>query len=74
MIMDDKIENAMTYMKVVTKNAGREWFSPTEIGRNVGGPGKHSAYGSPICLEMVKRGLCERNSKGHYRPIEGEEQ
>lgn len=69
MTMDDKIENATTYMRVVAMKEGRDWVSPTEIGRQVGGSGKHSSYGSPICKEMVKRKVCRRNKNGHYRLI-----
>ena len=67
MIMKEKIDKAVDYMREKQIFSGREWFSPTEIGVNVGGLGKHSSYGSPICKRMVKLGLAERNSKGHYR-------
>jgi len=51
------------------------WVSPTVIGEVVGGlmlPGysgglRHSSWASPICLRLVRFGLLERNTKGHYR-------
>lgn len=45
----------------------RNWTSPTQIGREVGGQGRHSAWASPMCLRMVGEGLLERNEAGHYR-------
>lgn len=65
--MKEKIQLASEYMQRIQINQGRDWISPTEIGREVGGFGKHSSYGSPICKEMVKQGLVERNDRGHYR-------
>lgn len=41
-------------------------ISPTEIGRQVGGPGRHSAWGSSACKRLVAMGYAERTNKGHY--------
>lgn len=65
--IDDKVGMAEAHMEALRDE--REWFSPTEIGIAVGGPYKHSAYGSPICKTMVFRGICERNERGHYKLI-----
>jgi hypothetical protein len=46
---------------------GKDWTSPTDIGRNVWGWPHHSATASPVCKRMVAIGLLERNSKGLYR-------
>jgi hypothetical protein len=64
--MSEKIEKAMAYMHDVAMKEGRDWISPTEIGRAVGGVGKHSSYGSPICKQAVGEGLMKRNEAGHY--------
>jgi DNA-binding IclR family transcriptional regulator len=52
-------------LEFLSKNPG--WHSPTEIGRTVKGPKYHSSWASPKCKSLVKRGLLERNEKGHYR-------
>lgn len=67
--MEDKIKAAVIYMKNVRLNQGRDWISPTEIGREVGGNGQHSAYGSPICKKAVELGIMERNEQGKYRLV-----
>ena len=67
MRMEDKISAAETYMREVMLKQGRDWFSPTEIGKAVGGIKKHSSYGSPICKAAVEHGIMERNINGHYR-------
>lgn len=67
MTMHDKIEKTIEYMKMVALKEGRDWITPTEIGRFVGGPKKHSSYGSPICLKMVELGIAEKNNKGWYK-------
>lgn len=46
---------------------GRDWTSPTQIGRDVWGLGHHSASASPVCRRLVMRGALERNGCGHYR-------
>ena len=46
---------------------GRDWTSPTELGRVLWGKGHHSSSASPVCLRLVKEGKLERNTKGHYR-------
>ena len=68
--MDEKIKTATDYMRTVTKHEGRDWISPTEIGGAVGGAMQPGSFGSPICKEMVKRKVCRRNKKGHYRLIQ----
>ena len=64
MKIDEKIEIAVKYMQKVAINQGRDWVSPTEIGGEINGG--HSSVGSPVCHEMVERGLAIRNNKGHY--------
>jgi len=68
--MDKKIQVAATYLRYC-HNKGECWVSPTALGKKVGqqlgfGNDKHSSFGSPICKEMVARGLAKRNDKGHY--------
>ena len=51
---------------------GKDYVSPTEIGyahtHASGITGEHhSAWASPICLRLVKKGLLLRNEKGHYK-------
>lgn len=72
MKMDDKIKIALRCMYLEDKSLdlGDDfhcWHSPTKIGFAVGGKGKHSSYGSPICKEAVERGLMERSTGGRYR-------
>lgn len=69
MRMDEKIEKAVNYMTKVLISEGREWISPTEIGSDIGGHGKHNSYGSIICKEAVKIGFMERDKRGHYRVV-----
>lgn len=66
MRMQDKVDKAVKYMQKVLICEGRDWISPTEIGREVGGHGKHSSYGSPICKAAVNAGLMERDDRGWY--------
>ena len=74
MKIDEKIKKAKTYMEAEEASCGSGcWFSPTEIGKAVGGIKKHSSYGSPICKKMVELGIAERNEKGHYRLINQED-
>lgn len=47
----------------------RGWTSPSEIGRDVWGPFKHSASASPVCLRLVAKGKLERNHRGWYRRL-----
>ena len=47
---------------------GNQWTSPTNIAALVcPGTGRHSAWASPICLRMVKKGFLERDNRGWYR-------
>ena len=68
--------NVLSYLR---RNRDR-WISPTEIGKEVGGyvvsehwTGlgrrylRHSAWASPICLRLVKKGWAVRNKRGWYR-------
>ena len=64
MTMDEKLKIAINYMR----GQNGRFISPTTIGAIINGG--HSAVGSPVCKEMVKRGLAERSEKGHYRLIE----
>ena len=59
--IDEKIKIAADYMK----GQGDRWVSPTTIGAMINGG--HSSVGSPVCKEMVNRGIAERNDNGHYR-------
>ncbi|MFK5950422.1 MAG: hypothetical protein QM500_16820 [Methylococcales bacterium] len=66
--MAEKISITTQYMKGLAVNERRDWVSPTEIGAEINGG--HSSVGTPVCKEMVKQGLLERNSQGHYRLLE----
>ncbi|MGP1715664.1 MAG: hypothetical protein ACTS9Y_00665 [Methylophilus sp.] len=68
--MAEKIDQAVIHMGNKLSTENQEWFGPTEIGKIVGGPEKHSAYGSPICKKAVESGDMIRNDKGHYRLTE----
>lgn len=51
---------------------GKDYVSPTKIGyahtHASGITGEHhSAWASPICLRLVKKGLLLRKEKGHYK-------
>ena len=54
---------------------GRGWCSPTQIGlahgdSKHGNPSfhsYHSAWASPKCLDLVKKGVLKRSDKGHYK-------
>jgi hypothetical protein len=50
--------------EVIKYLTGKDWTSPTEIGRLFGG---HSAIGSPICKKLVEFQIAVRNNKGHYK-------
>jgi hypothetical protein len=67
--------SAVNFMKTPTNAEavlgylkGRNWTSPTELGRVIWGKGRHSSSASPTCLKLVKAGKLERNQRGHYRP------
>lgn len=66
MQMEFKIKEAVKHMGNVRVTQGRDYISPTEIGRHIGGPSKHSSFGSPICMKAVAMGLMNRNHAGHY--------
>lgn len=53
---------------------GRDWTSPTEIGRQVWGQGHHSSSASPVCKRLTKAGKLERNERGHYCLINRDQQ
>ena len=67
--------NQSWVLNYLTVNPGR-WISPAEIGLKLRlANGSHrtyhtssndSAFGSPICLSLVKLGLASRNEKGKY--------
>ena len=48
------------------KAANGKFVSPTEIGNEVGGWPKHSAWASPICKRLVELGLAKRHKCGWY--------
>jgi hypothetical protein len=59
-------ENELNICQYLAYN--RDWISPTIIGGSCGpNPNSHSAWASPICLRMVKKGLLKRNKKGWYK-------
>ena len=58
---------ARMQQSVVDYLRGKDWTSPSEIGREVWGPGHHSSTGSPRCKRLVEMGVLERNERGHYR-------
>ena len=43
-----------------------EWISPTQIGKDVGGSNRHSAWASPKCISLAKKGLIDRSINGTY--------
>lgn len=44
------------------------WTSPTQIGNDLSGGKRHSAWASPICKRLTERGYVERNNScGHYK-------
>ena len=51
------------------KQPARGYTSPTKIGREVGGGGRHSAWASPICKRLVSKGLATRNERGWYAAL-----
>lgn len=63
-------------------NEHDDWYSPTELGYAYGiwkseQMGRdsvplsyHSAAASPVCLQLVKLGLIQRNNAGHYKRID----
>ena len=48
-------------------NRMNNWVSPTSIGVSLSRG--HSAWASPICKALVKKGLVERNENGWYRAV-----
>lgn len=50
-----------------------DFISPAYIGKVIkdtfGTGSGHSSTGSPICRQLQKYGLVERNHKGHYRKL-----
>jgi hypothetical protein len=60
--MNYRQEQILKYLEL---NPG--WKSPTEIGKQVWGPGHHSSNASPVCLQLVKLGHLMRSEKGYYR-------
>ena len=59
-------EQQACILEYLEQHAG-EWLSPTEIGRFVGGGGRHSSWASPKCKKLVSLGMVERSDKGWYR-------
>ncbi|MEK7484855.1 MAG: hypothetical protein AABZ60_11050 [Planctomycetota bacterium] len=51
------------------------WVSPTEIAYEIGGYStrgkrRNSSWASPICKQLVEKGLVDRNEHGHYKAKE----
>ena len=61
-IMTSNEQNVLFYFE----DHPDKYISPTEIGEEVGGENRHSSWGSPKCLKLVKLGFLERNEKGWY--------
>lgn len=55
--------------KILSYLAGRGWTSPTEIGQKLFKKRYDvaSSHVSPTCKILVKLGLLERSSRGHYK-------
>lgn len=51
------------------RQPARGYVSPTQIGREVGGKGRHSAWASPICKKLVALGFAQRSERGWYAAI-----
>lgn len=49
------------------KGHKRTWVGPKIVGQKVGGPGRGSAWASPILLELVRKGLVVRNDDAKYQ-------
>ena len=62
--LTDKEHRVLTYLRTHNK-----WISPTEVGQKVGGGLRHSSWGSPICLRLVKLGMVLRHSCGWYKAV-----
>lgn len=65
MELNQNEKDVLQYLKA----AKGKWVSPTEIGRNVGGGKRHSAWGSPICKRLVKKGFAKRHDCGWYSAV-----
>ena len=59
------MENKERVLEYLRQNFDR-YVSPTEVGEEVGGGNRHSAWGSPLCKKLVAEGLATRNEKGWY--------
>lgn len=72
MKLSENEENILRYLK-----SHVDYISPTQIGHDVGGKVigyygpyfRHSAWASPICKRLVKKGLVERSEKGWYKAV-----
>jgi hypothetical protein len=66
------MENIMTNEDKVLeylKRPGTGYVSPTEIGREVGGGSRHSAWASPICKRLVAKEKAKRSERGWYAAL-----
>ena len=71
--MTMKLTNNQELALALLRSKTPGYVSPTEVGRTVGTqigkPGSHSSFGSPLCKKLVTMGLAERNESGHYRAV-----
>lgn len=68
--LSENEKNVLDFIKSVQP----DWVGPNRIGLQVGGLSsggiqRHSAWASPICKRLVDKGLLERDTLGHYRPV-----
>lgn len=69
MKMEEKKKLVLDYLATKRMRTG-DWFSPTVIGEDVLSPSaatSGSSVASPVCKNLVKDGLVERNKRGWYR-------
>lgn len=63
---------------IVTFLEGKDWTSPTSIGKAYGTENNkedlHSSWASPKCKKLVSFGLLERSKNGHYRLVNQEKE
>jgi hypothetical protein len=68
-VLDEILTQTEQCVLFYLEDSPDRFISPTEIGSEVGGDGKHSSWGSPKCQKLVEYGFAERSDKGHYKYI-----